>query len=70
MKTTDVAEQIGQNIKTFRELRGISPEKMALLCEFSRSYLSRLERGLQIAKIPALCRIADVLDVSLAQLVS
>lgn len=51
-----------------RQAAGMSQEELAHLAEVDRSYLGRVERGDNNVAILTLCRIAQALHVSGAQL--
>src|SRR5690606_24526405 len=58
---------VGARLRAFRMGRGIAPETLAESIGISRAALYRAEKG-QIAKIDTLTRIAEVLGVSLPNL--
>lgn len=58
-------EQIGKNIKKFREMREISQEKLAEKVDLSREYIVRLERGQKSPSLKTVFNIADTLGVQL-----
>ena len=53
---------IGQAIKEFRKLKGISQEDMASSACIDRTYASGLERGLKNPSLRVIIRIATALD--------
>jgi len=60
----DIKRRLGQNLKNWRELRGISQEGLADLCGLHRTYISGIERGVRNPTIVVLDRIASSLNVS------
>ena len=61
---------LGAAIRKTRLEKEISQEKLALLAEVDRSYVGRVERGDNNVAVLTLGRIANALDVSLAELMS
>lgn len=60
---------VGWNIRRLRVERGIAQERLAFDAGIDRSYLGGLERGLHNPTIDLVQRLADTLDVELAELV-
>ncbi|MDR0333551.1 MAG: helix-turn-helix transcriptional regulator [Dysgonamonadaceae bacterium] len=61
---------IGNNIKTFRELKNFSQEYMADALGLTQATLSRIENGQTSVKMDRLQLIADFLEVDLSTLLS
>jgi transcriptional regulator with XRE-family HTH domain len=61
---------LGDAIRRIRKTKGISQESLALIAEVDRGYVGRVERGDNNVAILTLIKIADALQVSLADLVS
>lgn len=61
---------IGDNIKKFRELKNITREQMASDLNMSLSGYSKIERGDTDLTISKIERIAEVLGIDIAQLLS
>ncbi|MCS0581013.1 helix-turn-helix domain-containing protein [Massilia pinisoli] len=59
---------LGGAIRALRLAAGMSQEELAHLAEVDRSYLGRVERGDNNVAIMTLCRVAQALGVSGAQL--
>ena len=59
----------GKVLKEQRELKKLSQEKLAELCNLDRTYISLLERGLRQPTISTLFKIADALDLSPSDLI-
>jgi transcriptional regulator with XRE-family HTH domain len=66
----DLVEQLGRNVRSQREARGLSQEQLAFEAGMKRSYLSELERGLRNPSVRALGRLAAALEVEPAALLS
>lgn len=59
-----------ENIKKFRELKNITREELADSLEMSLSGYSKLERGEVELTLTKLYRIADILEVSVSQILN
>ena len=57
--------EIGTTIVSLRKEKGLTQEQLALECEISVSYLRRIEHGEANPTLPALGRLAEVLEVDL-----
>lgn len=51
-----LARQIGRRLRELREEQGITQEKLAYECGFSKSFLSEIESG---KKLPSLSALGD-----------
>lgn len=58
----DLSVKIGQRIRDKRKEKGISQEKLALICNIDRSYLGRIERGEVNITILKLYEISTILE--------
>jgi len=58
---------VARNIRKLRVERGISQENLAVDAEIDRTYVSRLERGLENPTIAVLERLAEALEVEITQ---
>lgn len=61
--------QIGEAIRKYRKLAGISQEQLAERADFHPVYIGELERGEEAASVVALVKIAKALKVKLRDLV-
>ena len=59
---------IGANIREARKAASMTQEQLAEAAKLSVGYISQLECGVKCASLDALLRIADELDIPLAQL--
>ena len=59
---------LGQNIKKYRKLAGLTQEKLASKTGFSDSHISQIENASGKPSIEAVARIANALDIGLDQL--
>ena len=57
---------IARNLRKLRVRRGLSQENLAVDAEIDRTYVSRLERGLENPTVAVLERLADALDARIA----
>lgn len=64
----DTLKKLSKRIKTLREAKGISAEKLAYSCGLSKTALSYIERCLKEPKLSTLEKIAYGLDISLKDL--
>ena len=62
--------KIGDKIKELRELKNLSQQDLAALCNFEKSNMSRIEAGLTNLTINTLFKISNALKVPLKDLVS
>lgn len=65
---TEFLEKIGQRIRTFRETKDMSQEKLSFKCSLHRTYISSVERGERNISIINLAKISTALEISLAQI--
>mgnify|MGYP000394030735 CR=1 FL=1 len=59
---------INENIKHFRKEKGLNQEELAVKLHVVRQTVSKWENGLSVPDADVLIRLADVLDVSVSQL--
>ena len=59
---------INDNVKYFRKAKGISQEEMAVKLNVVRQTVSKWENGLSVPDADVLIHMADLLDVSVSQL--
>lgn len=64
----DVRKRVGQNVRKFREERGISQEELAFDCGLHRTYISGVERGVRNPTVVVLEKIAKALKVASSRL--
>lgn len=61
---------IGKRVKEVRTEKGISQAELAEKCKTSAQYLSQIENGRKQASLQTLVSVAEVLEVSLNELLS
>jgi transcriptional regulator with XRE-family HTH domain len=66
----DVRERLGRNVRRLRRVKGLGQEKFALEFGIDRTYVSGIERGTRNPTITVVQRLADALDVPIAELFS
>jgi len=59
---------LGKNIKRLREKRQWSQEKLAEHANVHISYIGQIERGLRYPSLKTLFKVADALEVKIAEL--
>lgn len=59
----DVVQLLGENVRRYRKLRGLTQEQLALDTEMERSYVSDLERGTRNPSVRAVGRLAEALGI-------
>jgi len=63
-----VAERFGRNLLRLRKQAGLSQERLAMLAELHRTEVSMLERGIRVARIDTLVKLAGALSVTPGEL--
>lgn len=66
----DLVETFGQNLRRARIARGLTIEELASDVGLSYSYVGELERGRRNPSLKVMGRLADILQVSVVQLLS
>ena len=64
----DVRKTIGWNLRRLRVDRGLSQERLALEAGIDRSYIGRVERGMENVTVSTLEAISLTLDVHVSEL--
>jgi transcriptional regulator with XRE-family HTH domain len=65
----DIAARFGKNIARCRRRAGLSQEELSIRASLHRTEISQLERGLRLARIDTLVKLAGALGVSTDNLV-
>lgn len=65
-----IQADLARNIIARRRALNMSQEKLALQAGVDRTYVSQLERGIANPSISILCRIAEILQCNMQDLVS
>ncbi len=58
---------VARNLRRLRVRRGLSQEVLAVDAEIDRTYVSRLERGLENPTVAVLERLANALDAQIVE---
>jgi transcriptional regulator with XRE-family HTH domain len=58
----------GQALRKLRLQTGMSQEKLALECEFDRTCISLLERGIQSPTLRTMIRLCNILKISFTEM--
>ena len=61
-------KQLGKNVKKYRKLAEMTQEQLANATGYTESHIGQIENAYGIPSFEAVCRIADVLGVSLDQI--
>ena len=61
-----ITQKVGSRIKSLRNSRGLSQEKLALKAGIDRTYLAGIESGKRNATITSLEKVVSALDISLS----
>jgi len=64
----DINKEVGFNIRTIRQERGLSQEKLAALADLHRAYVGQIERGEKNIGLKNLEKIAKALNVKIKDL--
>ena len=68
MNAFDINVAFGDSLRKFREGRGYSQEEFAELCQISRAYYGRIERGEHSITIEKCHKISSALNIRMADL--
>jgi transcriptional regulator with XRE-family HTH domain len=63
-------ELVAWNLRRIRVARGLSQEKLAVDADIDRTYVSRLERGLENPTVGVLDRLGAALSVAVSELLA
>lgn len=63
----DLREVFAANLRRLRHAKGMSQDDLAYSAEISRSYLSKLEKGVFYASLKIIGRLAETLEVEPAE---
>jgi transcriptional regulator with XRE-family HTH domain len=67
-KRDPVLAALGQNVRHYREARGLTQETLAERASLDPSYISGIERGLRNPGIKNVARLAKALGITTAKL--
>lgn len=66
----DIAARFGDNLKRVRLAAGVSQDELAVRASVHRTEISQLERGLRVARIDTLIKLAASLEATPAELLA
>ncbi|WP_055667907.1 helix-turn-helix domain-containing protein [Desnuesiella massiliensis] len=61
---SQISKLIGEQIRTFRQSRGLSQEQLALRANLNTTFLGQVERGIKKPTIDTIEKIVIALDIS------
>ena len=64
----DLREVFAANLRRFRHKKGISQEELAYTADVNRTYISKLEKGMNYPGLEIIGKLAEVLGVVPAEL--
>ncbi len=62
--------QIGARIRSLREEKGLTQERLAWECDLAKAYMSQVESGKRLPSVPVLAALAKRLGVDLVDIVA
>lgn len=68
MSKNSLQIKVGKQIQKLRESKGISQQDLAAKCDFEKSNMSRLEAGRVNPTLSTLEKVANALEVTLAEI--
>jgi transcriptional regulator with XRE-family HTH domain len=66
----DLRDIFAANVRRLRHDKGLSQEDLAYAADINRTYVSKLEKGISYPGLEIIGKIADVLDVEPAALIT
>jgi len=63
-----IYKNIGKNVKKYRNLRGISQEKLSEMLEVNSKFIGHVERFERRVSLKRLIKIAEILEIELKEL--
>jgi transcriptional regulator with XRE-family HTH domain len=70
MPPVDIAAHFGDNLVRCRKQTGLSQDELSVRASVHRTEISQLERGLRIARIDTLIKLAGSLEISTSELLA
>ncbi|MCS3511149.1 MULTISPECIES: helix-turn-helix domain-containing protein [Pseudomonas] len=62
--------QLAENIRLMRRIKNLTQEQLALMAEVDRTYVSQIERCTGNPSLMVLCKLANILEITTAQLLT
>lgn len=69
MQLEEFLRSVGQRIRTIRKDRGINQQTLAMMCDFEKSNMSRIEAGRCNLTLKNILKIADALNVNACDII-
>jgi transcriptional regulator with XRE-family HTH domain len=69
MLFVDIAARFGENLTRCRKRVGMSQDELGIRASLHRTEISQLERGLRVARIDTLVKLASALSISPCELI-
>lgn len=69
-RLTELSTYLGRNLRSIRELRGLTQQQLADLCEVPRSTVANVEVGGSNPTLAVLARLAGALHLSIEELIA
>ena len=66
----ETLKDFGRHVREIRLLQGVSQERLGLLAELDRTYISGIERGLRNVSLINIIRIASALNIQPSELLN
>jgi XRE family transcriptional regulator, regulator of sulfur utilization len=63
IKQVDIATRFGQNLARCRRQAGFSQEELGVLASLHRTEIGMLERGVRLARIDTLIKLAGAMEI-------
>lgn len=63
-------KMVGEGIRHFRKLRGLSQEELASKAELHETYIGKLERSEKVCSVVVLARVTSALNLSMVEFFS
>lgn len=60
----DISKLVGEQIRVYRQYRGLSQEQLALKANINTTFLGQIERGIKKPTIDTLEKIVNALDIT------
>jgi len=60
--------KLGNRVREYRKSLGLSQEKLAFICDFDRTYISFIERGMRNPSYLNLLKLSKGLKISISEL--
>ncbi|NEN80797.1 helix-turn-helix domain-containing protein [Paenibacillus elgii] len=67
---SDLMKMVGEGIRHFRKLHGLSQEELANKAGVHETYIGKLERAEKVCSVGILAKITDALDLSMVEFFS